>query len=59
MDIAALSVVMSQASVAQSASLQVMSMTKDLAHQQGQQMAEMLKSAAPHPNLGGTLDISV
>ncbi|MGO4731427.1 YjfB family protein [Paenibacillus sp. 2KB_22] len=60
MDIAALSMAMSQASVMQSASLQVMSITKDMAQQQGQQMTEMLKSVpAPHPNLGGSLDLSV
>ncbi|PJN62366.1 YjfB family protein [Paenibacillus sp. FSL H7-0942] len=60
MDIAALSMAMSRASVVQSASLQVMSITKDMAQQQGQQMAEMLKSMpAPHPNLGGSLDLSV
>ncbi|NMI05485.1 putative motility protein [Paenibacillus sp. SZ31] len=60
MDIAALSMAMSQVSVVQSASLQVMSITKDMAQQQGQQMAEMLKSVpAPHPNLGSSLDISV
>lgn len=60
MDIASLSIAMSQASVAQSASLQVLSMSKDMAEQQGQQLAEMLKSVpAPHPNLGGRLDISV
>ncbi|PZT56810.1 YjfB family protein [Paenibacillus silvae] len=60
MDIAALSMGMSQASVAQTASLQVMSMAKDMAQQQGEQMAEMLKTVpAPHPNLGGSLDISV
>ncbi|MGN7413456.1 YjfB family protein [Paenibacillus sp. SAF-068] len=60
MDIAALSMAMSQASVVQSASLQVMSMSKDIAQQQGQQMTEMLKSLpAPHPNLGGSLDLSV
>ncbi|GGH41533.1 hypothetical protein GCM10008014_01080 [Paenibacillus silvae] len=60
MDIAALSMGMSQASVAQTASLQVMSMAKDMAQQQGEQMVEMLKSVpAPHPNLGGSLDISV
>lgn len=60
MDIAALSMAMSQASVVQSASLQVMSITKDMAQRQGQQMAEMLKSVpAPHPNLGGSLDLSV
>lgn len=60
MDIAALSMAMSQASVAQAASIQVMSMTKDMAQEEGQQMAEMLKSVpAPHPNLGGSLDISI
>ncbi|MDQ0719673.1 MULTISPECIES: YjfB family protein [Paenibacillus] len=60
MDIAALSMAMSQASVVQSASLQVMSITKDMAQQQGQQMTEMLKSVpAPHPNLGRSLDLSV
>jgi len=60
MDIAALSMAMSQVSVAQSASLQVMAMSKDMAEQQGQQLTEMLKSVpAPHPNLGGSLDISV
>ena len=60
MDIAALSMAMSQASVVQSASLQVMSITKDMAQQQGQQMAEMLKSMpAPHPNLGRSFDLSV
>lgn len=60
MDIAALSIAMSQTSLAQSASLQVFSMSKNMAEQQGQQMAEMLKTVpAPHPNLGGSLDISV
>ncbi|MEN1985911.1 YjfB family protein [Paenibacillus hubeiensis] len=60
MDIAALSIAMNQTSLAQSASLQVLSMSKNMAEQQGQQMAEMLKTVpAPHPNLGGSLDISV
>jgi len=60
MDIAALSIAMSQTSLAQSASLQVLSMSKNMAEQQGQQMTEMLKTVpAPHPNLGGSLDISV
>ncbi|KAA8786038.1 hypothetical protein ABIE27_001781 [Paenibacillus sp. 4624] len=59
MDIAAMSMAMSQASMAQAASLKVMSMTKDMAEQQGQQMNELLKSTpAPHPNLGRSLDIS-
>ncbi|MBD3919052.1 YjfB family protein [Paenibacillus sp. PR3] len=60
MDIASISMAMSQFSVAQSASLQVLSMSKDMAEQQGQQLAEMLRSVpAPHPNLGARLDISV
>ncbi|WP_017813620.1 MULTISPECIES: YjfB family protein [Paenibacillus] len=56
MDIPALSMAMSQASVAQAAGIQVMSLSKDMMEQQGQQMAQMLQQA-PHPNLGKSLDI--
>ncbi|GMK41423.1 hypothetical protein PCCS19_44790 [Paenibacillus sp. CCS19] len=60
MDVASVSMAMSQASLSQSVSLQVLSMSKNMAQQQGQQLTEMLKSVpAPHPNLGGRLDISV
>ena len=56
MDIASLSTAMSQSSVSQAASIKVLSLSKDMAEQQGQQLAEMLKQA-PHPTLGSTLDI--
>ncbi|OWR31540.1 putative motility protein [Saccharibacillus sp. O23] len=56
MDIAALSTVMSQTSVAQQASIQVMNIAVDQAKQQGDQMAKMLEtSVAPH--LGGSIDL--
>ncbi|WP_339319484.1 YjfB family protein [Paenibacillus sp. FSL R10-2734] len=58
MDIAALSMAMSQASLAQNVGIQVMSIAKNQAETQSQIMVEMLgKSVAP--NLGKTLDISV
>lgn len=56
MDIASLSTAMSQSSLSQAVGIKVLSLSKDMAEQQGQQMAEMLKQA-PHPNLGGSLDI--
>lgn len=56
MDIVALSTAMSQNAVSQAVGIKVLSLSKDMAEQQGQQMAEMLKQA-PHPNLGGSLDI--
>ncbi len=56
MDIASLSTAMSQSAVSQAASIKVLSLSKDMAEQQGQQLAEMLKQA-PHPTLGSTLDI--
>ena len=58
MDIAALSMAMSQASLAQNVGIQVMNIAKNQAEPQSQTMVEMLgKSVAP--NLGKTLDISV
>lgn len=61
MDIAALSMAMSQASVQQAASLQVMGMAKNQAEMNGQQMVQMLNSAlpAPHPTSGSLIDIKV
>ncbi|WP_074085624.1 MULTISPECIES: YjfB family protein [Paenibacillus] len=58
MDIAALSVSLGQASLQQAASLQVLSIAKDQAEVQGQNMAQMLEQSV-HPNLGKTLDIRV
>ncbi|MEK3901702.1 MULTISPECIES: YjfB family protein [unclassified Paenibacillus] len=56
MDIAALSVVMSQSSLQQAAGLQVMSLAKEQAQSGAQDMVQML-SQATHPTLGKTLDI--
>ncbi|MNC35853.1 YjfB family protein [Paenibacillus ihuae] len=58
MDIAALSIAMSQASLQQAVGLQVMSIAKNTAELQGQNMAQMLQQS-PHPDLGKTLDIQV
>ncbi|MEK3786839.1 MULTISPECIES: YjfB family protein [Paenibacillus] len=58
MDIGALSMAMSQGSLAQAASLKMLSVSKNMAEQQGQQLAEMIQSV-PHPNLGQQLDIRV
>ncbi|UQZ32846.1 putative motility protein [Paenibacillus sp. PK3_47] len=58
MDIAALSIGMSQASLQQAVSLQVFNIAKDTAEIQSQNMAQML-GQSPHPNLGKTLDIRV
>ncbi|WP_411346057.1 YjfB family protein [Paenibacillus sp. WLX1005] len=56
MDIASLSTALSQSSVSQAVGLKVLSLSKDMAEQQGQQMADMIKQA-PHPTLGGSLDL--
>ncbi|WP_081972188.1 YjfB family protein [Paenibacillus borealis] len=56
MDIAALSVVMNQSSLLQAAGLQVMSIAKDQAQTDAQNMVQML-SQSVHPTLGKTLDI--
>ncbi|QSF43816.1 YjfB family protein [Paenibacillus tianjinensis] len=58
MDIAALSIAMRQASLQQAVGLQVMSIAKNTAELQGQNMAQMLQQS-PHPDLGKTLDIQV
>lgn len=63
MDIAAMSVVMSQNQVRAEASLAVMSNVKDLIEQQGEQLVDMLHQSTsaniPHPTLGKAFDISV
>ncbi len=57
MDIAAASIALSQQSIAQAASIRVMSLAKDQAVQQGQNLVQMLSSAQPH--LGQSIDIRV
>ncbi|WP_082220192.1 YjfB family protein [Domibacillus robiginosus] len=55
MDIAALSVGMSQASLSQSVSLALTKKTMDTAQQNASQMVQMLP--APHPTLGQSVDV--
>ncbi|CAM4292652.1 hypothetical protein FHS16_002343 [Paenibacillus endophyticus] len=57
MDIAAASIVMNQNSLALAANIQVLSLAKEQATQQGQDIVNMLKSA--QPNLGQTIDIRI
>lgn len=58
MDIAALSISMSQASLAQAVSLKVMSMAKNQASIQSQGLMQMMEKSVD-PNLGKKLDISI
>ncbi|SEA68407.1 Putative motility protein [Thalassobacillus cyri] len=60
MDVATVSVLMSQHYVKQNASLAVMDKSMDQAKEQGSQMIEMLKTNMPeaqHPKLGGRIDL--
>lgn len=58
MDIAALSISMSQASLSQAVGLRVLSMAKNQANIQGQGLVQMMEKSVD-PNLGKNLDISV
>lgn len=55
LDIAALSVNMSQSSLGQSVSLALTKMSMDSAQQNAVQMIDMLQ--APHPTLGNSIDL--
>lgn len=60
MDIAALSVVMSNHQVRTDASLAVMNQIKDVMTNQGEQLTEMLQQSTtpvPHPTLGQQVDL--
>ncbi|MEG0259126.1 MAG: YjfB family protein [Lysinibacillus sp.] len=57
MDIAALSMAMSQTSLMQNVSLAVTKQAMDLQEQQTAQLVEMLD--APHPTAGHSIDIQV
>lgn len=59
MDIAALSMVMSQTRVQESASIAVMNMAMDMGKQNTSQMVELMSNSAVDPNLGNNLDVSV
>ena len=58
MDIAALSMAMSQSRLAQNVSIQVLKIAKDQASQDGQSLVKMLDSSAA-PHLGNRLDIRI
>jgi hypothetical protein len=51
-DIASLSIIMSQSNVQQSADISVMKMAMDTGNETATQMTEMMKNVAIDPNLG-------
>lgn len=59
MDIAELSMVMSQSKVQTAAGISVAKMAMDTNKEAGTQMAEMMKKPAVDPNLGNHIDVSV
>lgn len=57
MDIASLSMVMSQSRVQESAGIAVMKMAMDTGKETAAQMTEMTKNVAVDPNVGQHLDV--
>ncbi|HZK54559.1 MAG TPA: YjfB family protein [Desulfosporosinus sp.] len=58
MDIAALSMILSQSRVQQSASLAVMKLAMDTGKETATQTTEMIRTISVNPNLGNNLDVS-
>lgn len=58
MDIAALSILMSQSRVQQSAGIAVAKIAMDTNKEIAAQMTEKLKNSAVNPNLGNHIDVS-
>lgn len=58
MDIAKLSIMMSQSQLKQQASISVMKQTMDHAEMQSEQMIQMLQQTV-QPHLGGNIDVRV
>ena len=58
MDIAALSMVMSQSKAQTAASIAVMKKAMDTGKENATQMTEMIKNSAVDPNLGNHIDVS-
>ena len=58
MDIAALSMVMSQSNAQTVAGMAVMKMAMDTGKDNATQMTEMMKNSAVDPNLGNHIDVS-
>lgn len=59
MDIGALSIIMNQSRVQQSAGIAVMNMAMNTNKESAAQVTEMLNSAAVDPNLGNHIDTRV
>jgi len=59
MDIAMLSMVMSQANAQAAVGIGVMKMAMDTGKENATQMTEMIKNVAVDPNLGSHIDVSV
>jgi hypothetical protein len=59
MDIAALSMIMSQSKAQTAAGIAIAKMAMDTNKETGTQMTEMIKNSAVDPNLGNHLDVSV
>lgn len=59
MDIAELSMAMSQTKVQESASIALMGMAMDTCKEDATQMTEMMNNMAVDPNLGSHIDVSV
>ncbi|SFC86737.1 YjfB family protein [Clostridium uliginosum] len=59
MDIAALSMVMSQSRVQESAGIAIMKVAMDTGKDNAIQMTEIMKNSIVDPNLGNNLDVSV
>lgn len=59
MDIAELSIVMSQSRVQESAGIQLAKITMDNQNETAAQMAQMMGNVAVDPNLGNHIDVSV
>lgn len=59
MDIAATSVAMSQSALSQAVGIRVLSMAKNQAEIQGQNLVQMLSQSQVHPTLRKNLDIKV
>lgn len=58
MDIAALSMVMSQSKAQTAAGIAIAKMAMDTNKETGTQMTEMMKNSAVDPNLGNHIDVS-
>ncbi|HZW67705.1 MAG TPA: YjfB family protein [Pseudogracilibacillus sp.] len=57
MDIAKVSMAMSQAQLKQAASLSVMKKAMDTTEMSGDALVEMLNKSVPHPYLGKSVDV--